>query len=75
MSMQLYKIMWYDTNHDNKFMAENENVHVYYGDRNDCWRMWYELTVNKEYKHVEVYSPYNVLCEPEKGIYEMDNPY
>jgi hypothetical protein len=66
-----FRLVVYDTWSDNKFDAERR--YEILGDRNAIWFMWFNLTHDLKYKHVEVFHINGVQQHPEKGIAGMED--
>jgi len=64
-----FRLVWYDTPHDNKYESLCENRYEYFGDRQSIWRLWFELVEERRCKHVEVYNLAGDPCDMSKGIY------
>lgn len=66
-----FRLVIYDTKSDNKFDAERR--YEILGDRNAIWFMWFTLTREQKYKHVEVFHINGAKLQPEKGIAGMED--
>ncbi|MDD5151758.1 MAG: hypothetical protein PHC28_14985 [Flavobacterium sp.] len=86
--MQLFRITWWATNlslkearkqYPERNFTQYDQVkylgdrYEYIGDLKSTWKLWYELTVNCEYRFVEVFTLEGIKCDPEKGINYMSS--
>lgn len=62
-----FRLVWYDTHYDDKFLCENEHRFEYFGSALAIHHLWFVLT-RMGNKHVEVYSLDGRRQEPEKGL-------
>lgn len=70
-SNNLFRVVWFDTQDDNKWSTDTEHIFECIADRNSAWKLWFTLSKKLEAKHVAVFNMDGVKCEPEKGLSEM----
>lgn len=63
--MNLFRLVLYDTDNENKFEAVGR--YEYLGNRESIFNLWFYLQM-LEKKHVEIYNMNGVLQNPEKGL-------
>ena len=66
-----FRIVWYNTDSDDKFDYSEDNKFEFFGNAKAMLRLWFILTKKMNAKHVEVYNLEGDKCEPEKGIHGM----
>lgn len=71
--MSHFRLVLYRTQNENKYISTERQE--YFGNQNDIWELWFLLSRNLKFKHVEVYSTDGRKLNPELGLHEGMQDY